>query len=493
MNNNFSENIKKIRKENNLSQEQLAEELGVSRQAISKWESGAAYPEMDKIISICKKYNCNIDDLLHRDIKEVKGEEEAKKNANKYIEEFFKFITDSVNMFIRMKFWSKVKCLFEQFVIAFILMIAGKIIYGITTTIMNRSLLGFLPEGAYYRIEGFYESIFILIAFVVAVIIMVRIFKARYLDYYEQIVEEQKEEAKEKTTKVDNNSKIAFKEESKIVVRDPKHSDYHFLRGLLKVLLFFVKLTALWIALSLCGTLVCVGIGFILSFLVYKTGIFFAGCLLGCLSAGVALSIIILLLFNFTFNRKNNFKTMIWSFIGSVIVMGLSIGMLMVGSLQFNIENTPSNLKTETFEIAMSNDILLGDYDNIEYIVEERDNIRIEYTIDENKTGTYNITPNNVIHINSYYENQINMIRLFLKDLNDKNINIGDNIETIKVYASATNIEKLKTNHENYFNKLKSYENDINRLEEEIQDKNREIDELNQKIVELENSHISEE
>ena len=65
MNNEFSENIKKIRKENHLSQEQLAEELGVSRQSISKWESGAAYPEMDKIIYICKKYNVNIDDLLH--------------------------------------------------------------------------------------------------------------------------------------------------------------------------------------------------------------------------------------------------------------------------------------------------------------------------------------------------------------------------------------------------------------------------------------------
>lgn len=50
MNNNLSENLKKIRKDNNLSQEQLAEELGVSRQAISKWESGVAYPEMDKII-----------------------------------------------------------------------------------------------------------------------------------------------------------------------------------------------------------------------------------------------------------------------------------------------------------------------------------------------------------------------------------------------------------------------------------------------------------
>lgn len=42
----LSDNIKFIRKENNLSQEQLAEQLGVSRQAVSKWESGQSYPEM---------------------------------------------------------------------------------------------------------------------------------------------------------------------------------------------------------------------------------------------------------------------------------------------------------------------------------------------------------------------------------------------------------------------------------------------------------------
>lgn len=37
-------------KNKNISQEQLAEELGVSRQAVSKWESGASYPEMDKLV-----------------------------------------------------------------------------------------------------------------------------------------------------------------------------------------------------------------------------------------------------------------------------------------------------------------------------------------------------------------------------------------------------------------------------------------------------------
>ena len=38
----LSENLKRIRKDNNLSQEQLAEKLGVSRQSVSKWENGEA-------------------------------------------------------------------------------------------------------------------------------------------------------------------------------------------------------------------------------------------------------------------------------------------------------------------------------------------------------------------------------------------------------------------------------------------------------------------
>ena len=50
---NLSENIKKIRKENNLSQEALADKLNVSRQSVSKRESGQAYSETDKVLQIC--------------------------------------------------------------------------------------------------------------------------------------------------------------------------------------------------------------------------------------------------------------------------------------------------------------------------------------------------------------------------------------------------------------------------------------------------------
>ena len=61
----FAENLKLIRKERNVTQEELAELLGVSRQAISKWESGNGYPETEKLISISKILNISIDYLLN--------------------------------------------------------------------------------------------------------------------------------------------------------------------------------------------------------------------------------------------------------------------------------------------------------------------------------------------------------------------------------------------------------------------------------------------
>lgn len=53
-----------MRKTNNYTQEQLADILGVSRQAISKWESDLTYPETDKLIRMSELYGCSLDYLL---------------------------------------------------------------------------------------------------------------------------------------------------------------------------------------------------------------------------------------------------------------------------------------------------------------------------------------------------------------------------------------------------------------------------------------------
>jgi len=67
----FGENLKKLRKSRNLSQEDLAEKVGVSRQSVSKWETGDAYPEMNNILELCKIFNCKINDLVHKDMSDI--------------------------------------------------------------------------------------------------------------------------------------------------------------------------------------------------------------------------------------------------------------------------------------------------------------------------------------------------------------------------------------------------------------------------------------
>lgn len=69
------EKIIKCRKIKDLTQEQMAELLGVSRQSVSKWESDAAFPETNKLKDLAKLFNVTIDYLLNDDSEENKSEE----------------------------------------------------------------------------------------------------------------------------------------------------------------------------------------------------------------------------------------------------------------------------------------------------------------------------------------------------------------------------------------------------------------------------------
>lgn len=60
----FSDNLQFIRTQAGTTQEQLAEQLEVSRQSVSKWESGASFPEMETLLRICDQYDVKLDTLL---------------------------------------------------------------------------------------------------------------------------------------------------------------------------------------------------------------------------------------------------------------------------------------------------------------------------------------------------------------------------------------------------------------------------------------------
>ena len=80
----FNEKLQKLRKEQNLTQEELAEKLFVSRTAISKWESGRGYPSIDSLKVIAKYFHITIDELIGNEEIISLAEQDKKENNKKY-------------------------------------------------------------------------------------------------------------------------------------------------------------------------------------------------------------------------------------------------------------------------------------------------------------------------------------------------------------------------------------------------------------------------
>lgn len=94
----LGENLQFLRKKENITQEQLAERLEVSRQSVSKWESDTTYPEMDKLLQICELFRCSMDDLLKKDISAVYVEDKAHYDA--HFNQFSKMIALGVGLIL---------------------------------------------------------------------------------------------------------------------------------------------------------------------------------------------------------------------------------------------------------------------------------------------------------------------------------------------------------------------------------------------------------
>ena len=79
----IGEKIAKLRTAANISQEQLAEKVEVSRQSVSKWEMNQAMPQIDKVLLLCELFDISADELL-RDKIELRGIESKERTSNKY-------------------------------------------------------------------------------------------------------------------------------------------------------------------------------------------------------------------------------------------------------------------------------------------------------------------------------------------------------------------------------------------------------------------------
>ena len=96
----LNERLYELRKNNNWSQEELAEKLDVSRQTISKWESNKAIPELEKLIKLSEIYNITLDELVKGEV----SENILKEDSNKKFQKLKSFLK---------KYWKKILIIFS--------------------------------------------------------------------------------------------------------------------------------------------------------------------------------------------------------------------------------------------------------------------------------------------------------------------------------------------------------------------------------------------
>lgn len=95
----FNEKLLELRKKKGLSQEELGRELNVSRQTISKWESGQSYPDFEKLVLLSDFFELTLDELMKDiDVQDIKEKNNHSIDIS-YFESFFKTIIKSIAWF----------------------------------------------------------------------------------------------------------------------------------------------------------------------------------------------------------------------------------------------------------------------------------------------------------------------------------------------------------------------------------------------------------
>ena len=142
----FNEKLQELRKQKGLTQEELAEALYVSRAAVSKWESGRGYPNIDSLKEISRFFSVTIDDLLSGSEILTIAEEDQKQKNSLLLDLVFGLLDLSVSMFLFLPLFGQREhdTVYEVSLLAlsniapylmgaYIIIIAGMILWGILT------------------------------------------------------------------------------------------------------------------------------------------------------------------------------------------------------------------------------------------------------------------------------------------------------------------------------------------------------------------------
>lgn len=149
----LNEKLQELRKNRNLTQEQLAEKLFISRTAVSKWESGRGYPSIDSLKDISKFFEISLDDLLSKDELLDVASEDGKQKVSHFYDMIFGLLDCFIIIFLFFPFFGEKTDNFVKsvplislmgepiyIIIPYYIVIFSLIIFGITTlTLQNNT------------------------------------------------------------------------------------------------------------------------------------------------------------------------------------------------------------------------------------------------------------------------------------------------------------------------------------------------------------------
>ncbi len=486
----FSEKLQILRKENKLSQEQLADMLDVSRQSVSKWESGQTYPEMDKLLSLCKIFKCSLDELTNDEITEKDMGKKQKSTFSNLVYEMFDLFDRSFNMFKSMPPKDLSKCIVELLILFFVLLVF-KIPFEYINDLGKSIFANFGPiSNIFMSLWNFIINIIYLVLFIV---VFVYIFKSRYLDNYKFVESEVNEK------KVTNNSEEK-KEVNKEIEKqkDENKKSYVVFDVLGNIFNFFAKLCLIFFVMPFIGTYLGLFSALIVTIILLAKGVIYISVLLGIISGIIVNSVIIEIVANIIFNKKINFKRILILFLASIAGIGMSfgIGVFEIASTKF-ISGAPKSeiLITEKKELDFNDKMYIQYYyDDVEYVVDEslKNKIIINTTYYKDYVEPNIYVSDNEIHLSEYfneYEYLNRTIELLIDNLQDKRIYDYRKLQNVKtkVVTSKANIETMKKNRDKINQQSNNNYNDsmLAEYQSEIESLRNENDELNNTISEL--------
>lgn len=489
----FNEKLQTLRKEKKMSQEDLAGELDVSRQSVSKWESGTTYPEMDKLLSLCKIFNCSLEDLTNDNITKINVETEEKILPN-LVSNIKTEVKRIYKVFANMEFKDVIKFLIY---IGFMIIVISLLFIPFDgfLRLMNNIYRNF--GVAYNLLSSITTLIVCVIYFFLAIVILYYTFKLKYLDN-EEVKVEKVDNLKVSKEKVEADVEVEKSKNNLTIIKTNSRS---ILDIMVNAIIIFIKGVVAFCSLPFVFTLICLSGALMLVIFLMLKGIVSIGLII-CILSLILLNILLLYItYYFIVSKKIKIKFVFITFIVGLVILGGSCG-IMIGELSKYeiVDELPEDsvITSKKYEYDMSEGLFLDTrvysyYNTVEYKVdntlENKILINLEYY---DKYVNYEIKENKpYLYVDLLDSNYTNLFNEVIDYLENKKIYNYDryNRHNVIITASEVNILKMKENEKKFYDKIhkEDYYNMREELREEYQEKYQiELEEYQEQIEILE-------